>query len=122
VPPLHSCWVEQIKSASDPRLFEACCLWLGRLTKNGRGPLDGAVAEIQPLLERFASISRDRYDETYAQEFRSMDVSLAKHRIEVTAALVEWEGKWWRWFSPAFHRLQKELKVSLGRLERTSPE
>lgn len=115
-------WLEQIKSATCPSLFEACCLWLGRLTTDGRGPLDSAVAEIQPLLARFTSISRDNYDETYAKEFRSMDVSVAKHRLELTVALVELEAKWWRWFSPAFHRHHKKLKVSLGRLTRTTPE
>lgn len=115
-------WLEQIKCATEPNLFEPCCFWLGRLAKSGRGPLDDAYSEIQPLVERFAAVSRNRYDEAYAQEFRSMEVSHARHRLEVTAALIELEAKWWRWFSPAFHKLHKELKVSLGRLKRTTPQ
>src|SRR5260370_26374306 len=55
-------WLEQIKSAMEPHLFDACSLWIGRLAKNGRSPLETALAEIQPVIERFASISRTHYD------------------------------------------------------------
>jgi very-short-patch-repair endonuclease len=108
-------WLDQIQSALEPTLFESCCEWLNKMAKEGRSAVDQTLSELTPMVERFTAISRERYDEAYAQEFRSMDVAQAKQRLEITAALLELEAKWWKWFSPRFHRSHKELKLSLGR-------
>ena len=115
-------WLAQINLALKPSLFDLCCAWLNKAAKHGRSTLYQTFAELRPLVARFTSISRERYDEAYEQEFRSMDVAQAKQRLEITAALVELEARWWRWFSPEFHRLHKELKLSLGRPAKVGPE
>jgi primosomal replication protein N'' len=115
-------WLAQIKSASEPAFSEPCCAWLNRASKHNRAVIDQAITEIQPLLNRFSAILRERYEDSYAQEFRSMDVTQAKERLELTAALIKLETKWWRYFSPHFHSLHKQLKISLGRTAKAAPE
>lgn len=115
-------WLAQIKSASEPAFFEPCCAWLNRASKHGRAVVDQTISEIQPILGRFSSISRERYEDSYAQEFLFMDVTQARERLELTAALIKFETKWWRIFSPRFHSLHKQLKLSLGRANKVAPE
>jgi very-short-patch-repair endonuclease/DNA polymerase III delta prime subunit len=115
-------WLAQIKSASEPAFFEPCCAWLSKASKFGRAGIDQTISEIQPLLNRFSPILRERYEDSYAQEFRSMDVTQAKERLELTAALIELGTKWWHCFSPRFYGLHKQLKISLGRIAKVSPE
>ena len=115
-------WVAQIKSACEPAFFESCCAWLDKASKHGRAGIDQTTSEVQTLLGRFSAISRERFKEKYAQEFRAMDVAQAKERLELIAALIELEKKWWRFFIPRFHSLHKQLKLSLGRTNKVAPK
>jgi very-short-patch-repair endonuclease len=115
-------WLAQIKSASEPVVFEACCAWLSKASNHGRAVVDQTISEIQPLLGRFASIARERYKDAYVQEFHLMDVGQAQERLELTAALIKLETKWWRYFALRFHRLHRQLKLSLGRASKVAPD
>jgi very-short-patch-repair endonuclease/DNA polymerase III delta prime subunit len=115
-------WLSQIKSALEPAFFESCCAWLNKASKHGRSVVDQTVSEIQPILDRFASISRENCETSYTQEFRLMDTAQANERLNNTAALIELETKWWRYFSPRFHSLHKRLKLSLCRPNNVLPD
>jgi hypothetical protein len=108
-------WLCQIKSASEPAFFEPCCSWLARASKHGCACIDQAIADVDSLLKKFSMISRELYEDAYAQEFRSLDVPQTRERLELIAALDELEAKWWRFFSPKFYSLHKQLRLALGR-------
>ena len=115
-------WLAQIKSATEPAFFEPCCAWLGKASKLGRACVDQTISEADPLLKKFSAISRGRYEDAYAQEFRSMDVTQARERLELIGALIELETMWWRFFSPRFYGLHKQLRLALGRANQIKPE
>jgi len=58
-----------IGSAMQPEYLSRAVVGWSVWPTSGTGPLDGAVAEIQPLLERFGSISATLYDVGFAREF-----------------------------------------------------
>ena len=115
-------WLGQIKSASEPAFFEPCCAWLARASKHGRACVDQTISDADLLLKKFSAISRERYEDVYAQEFRSTDVAQTRERLELIAALDELETKWWRFFSPQFYGLHKQLRLALGRADKVKPE
>lgn len=115
-------WLAQIKSASEPAFFEPCCAWLGRAVNHGRACVDQTISDADLLLKKFSAVSRARYEDAYAQEFRSIDVVQTRERLELIAALDELETKWWRFFSPQFHGLHKQLRLALGRANKVKPE
>jgi very-short-patch-repair endonuclease len=108
-------WIAQINSACDPTLFSRCCACLEGSSRHGRVGIDRTLSDLREFLGRFLTISRERSENKYTEEFLGMTLAQAMERLELISALIDLEAQWWRFLSLRFHSLQRRLRLLLGR-------